>query len=246
MGASIFMSDSTQLSLHSGDTSAHALYMSLGNIDKDVRAKTSNGAWILVAYIPKSKFEITLAKTTDLSKNDRSTLVNLLNQRLFHRCMEIITLPFRRTEPHLAMDPEGNLRSVLYDLSIYGADLEEQCDIAALAWNTCPQCDSQGNTLGDAGTQTARLSSSILQDIKQVKRELKQKITHRQYTPIEYLKLAKTYGLNGVDKPFWRKLPSVDICQILSPDLLHGYHKMFFDHVHKWNLNALGAECYEY
>jgi hypothetical protein len=89
------MSDSTRLSLFSGNAAAHVLYMSLGNIDKDVRSHISNGAWILVAYIPKSKFELTLAKNEKLSKTDQQTLLNLLNQRLFHRCMEIISLPFR-------------------------------------------------------------------------------------------------------------------------------------------------------
>jgi hypothetical protein len=55
-------SDSTQLSTHSGDVAAHAVYMTLANIDKATRASTSENAWILVAYIPKSKFKETMAK----------------------------------------------------------------------------------------------------------------------------------------------------------------------------------------
>jgi hypothetical protein len=222
----------------------HALYMSLGNIDKDVRSHISNGAWILVAYIPKSKFELTLAKNEKLSKTDRQTLLNLLNRRLFHRCMEIISLPFRRTEPHLTMDPEGNLCSVLYDLSVYGADLEEQCNLAVLAPNACPQCESQGDTLGDPGPHPVRTSASILQTIKKAKRKANDKYSNAP-TPLEFLKVAKEYGLNGVDKPFWRRLKTVDICRILSSDLLHRYHKMFFDHIHHWNLNALGDTEYD-
>jgi hypothetical protein len=245
MGASIFMSDGTHLSEHSGGVTTHPIYMSLGNIDKDVRSSTSNGAWMLVALIPKSSFELTLAKMEHLSKGDRRELANLLNRRLFHRCMEVITLSFRRTKPHLVMDPEGNLRSVLYDMSLYGADLEEQCDISVLAHNSCPQCDSHGESLGDTGPRVPRSSSSILRAIKQVKCELKEKLAGRTPTPLEYLKVAKTHGLSGVDKPFWRKLRSTDICRILSPDLLHGYHKMFFDHIHQWNMNSLGTDEYD-
>jgi hypothetical protein len=34
----------------------------------------------------------------------------------------------------------------------------------------------------------------------------------------------------------------VDICEVLSIDLLHGFHKFFFDHPFQWNTNSLGEE----
>ncbi|KAG9079471.1 hypothetical protein FRC06_007708 [Ceratobasidium sp. 370] len=68
LGAGILMSDATQLSMFTGDVSVHGVYMSLGNIDKDIRADISKGAWLLVAIIPKSKWSKTLAALPNLTK----------------------------------------------------------------------------------------------------------------------------------------------------------------------------------
>lgn len=238
------MSDATQLTMFSGDVTAHGVYMSLGNIDKEVREDISEGAWMLVAYIPKSNWEKTLASMGPLSEAKRSTLIHLLNRRLFHYCMEAVTLPFRRTQPHEALDPEGNTRLVQHDLSIYGADLEEQCDIASITRNTCPQCDAKGAKLGDARCQHHRSSQDILQRIEKVLADF-HRINNRYPDPLEFLREGKKYDLNGVQRPFWRHLPNFDIAKVLSPDVLHGVHKLFFDHIHKWNLNGLGAEEYD-
>lgn len=99
-GAGILMSDATQLTMFSGDVSAHGVYMSLANIDKS-----------------KSKWDKTLSGLPNLSQDRRTSLVHLLNRRLFHRCMEVITRPFRRTKPHEALDPTGNKSSATLPLS---------------------------------------------------------------------------------------------------------------------------------
>ncbi|KAG9122943.1 hypothetical protein FRC07_000441 [Ceratobasidium sp. 392] len=243
-GAVIMMSDATQLSQHSGDTSAHGVYMSLANIDKDIREDLSSGAWLLVGMIPKSKWEKTLAALPGLSQDCRVTLVNLLNRRLFHRCMEIITRPFRRQEPHEVLDPAGNTQSVLYEIAACGADLQEQCDAACITRNTCPHCTSGKKDLGECGCKPARSLKQIMDLINLTLAEFH--FVHRRYpTPLEFADAGKKHGLNGVQKPFWRKLPNFDIATVLSPDLLHGVHKLFFDHIHKWNVNGLGAEEFD-
>jgi hypothetical protein len=174
---------------------------------------------------------------------ERGQVVSTLNRRLFHRCMEIITRPFRRTTPHTVTDPDGYTRLVQYELAAYGADLEEQYDIAAISCTTCPQCLAKGKTLGQ-GCHHLRSSKLILRNISQVNEEF-HNIYGRNPDWLEFLKAGKNYDLCGVDKPFWRSLPNFDICQVLSPDLLHGAHKMFFDHIHKWNLTRLGAHEYD-
>ncbi|KAG9123255.1 hypothetical protein FRC07_015182 [Ceratobasidium sp. 392] len=244
LGAGIFMTDATQLSMHSGDVSAHGVYMSLANIDKDFREDLNNGAWLLVGIIPKSKWDKTLAALPGLPQDQRTTLVNLLNRRLFHRCMEVITRPLRRQEPHEALDPAGNTRLVQYELSIYGADLQEQCDVACITRNTCPHCKATKKTLGECGCQPARSSEDIKDSIRQTLAEF-HTIRKRYPTPLEFAEAGKKFGLNGVQRPFWWKLPNFDVAMVLSPDLLHGVHKLFFDHFHKWNVNGLGAEEFD-
>jgi hypothetical protein len=62
------MSDATLLSRFTGGVQVHTLYMSLGNIDKAVREDISNGAWMLISYIPKLNFEKTMATMKKLPK----------------------------------------------------------------------------------------------------------------------------------------------------------------------------------
>jgi hypothetical protein len=197
------MSDATLLSRFTGGVQVHTLYMSLGNIDKSVQEDINQGAWMLLAYIPKSSFEKTLAATKGLSKEKQSTLVNLLNRRLFHRCLDIILRPFRITKPHEVMDPEGNTRLVLYDLAAYGANLEEQCMIAGVECNTCPHCGAKGEAHRLAhNCQRTRSSSQIMDNIKRTLRDFNY-AKRRQPNPLEFLKEGKHFGLNGVHKPFW-------------------------------------------
>ncbi|KAG8733029.1 hypothetical protein FRC11_009177 [Ceratobasidium sp. 423] len=245
LGAGIMMSDETHLNTHSGDASAHAVYYSLGNINKAVREDISQGAWALVGIIPKSKWENTFAKMGEMSNERKATLTNMFNRRLFHYCMEILVCPFRRTQPHEVLDPEGKTRLVQYVLMIYGADLEEQCHAAGISSNCCPHCHAKAHQLGDPGCKSARTSADILERIRLTKHIFQLAHNGRDPTPEEFLKEGKNQDLNGVEHPFWRNLPNFDICNVLSPDMLHGVHKMFYDHVQKWNSNGLGSEEYD-
>ncbi|KAG9074521.1 hypothetical protein FRC06_010625, partial [Ceratobasidium sp. 370] len=239
----LFASDSTQLSTHSGDVAAHAVYMSLANIDKSTQASLNEHACILVAYIPKSKYEHTMATLEHRPKDVRTKLLGVLNRHLFHRCMEVITRTLRRPKAHDVIDPEGNIRSVLYGLAAYIADLEEQWMIAALGKQTCPHCECDPNHLGDHASGPLRTPADILDKIKKIKTEYKKAWKHSPSLE-EFVRLAGECHLNGVDKPFWQSLPQLNIFDALSPDLLHGFHKCFHDHIYKFNLTGMGQPEY--
>ncbi|KAG9081790.1 hypothetical protein FRC06_005391, partial [Ceratobasidium sp. 370] len=240
-GRILLASDSTQLLTHSGDVAAHAVYLSLANIDKATWASTHKNAWILVAYIPKSKFNHTMAKLESQPKAMRTKLLGVLNHCLFHRCMEVITRVLCRTEPHDVVDPEGNTRSVLYGLLAYIADLEEQWVIAALGKVMCPHCACDPNHLGDPECSPPRSPADILCIIKQIKQNYRA-AWGRSPSLEEFTDLAGEYHLNGVDKPFWKRLPRLNIFEALSPDLLHGFHKLFHDHIFKFNRTGTGHD----
>ncbi|KAF8594436.1 hypothetical protein BDV93DRAFT_401279, partial [Ceratobasidium sp. AG-I] len=148
LGGYIFASDKTPLSMHTGDVVAHGLYVSLANIPKEIRARNSEKAWMLVAYIPTSKWRATLREHEHLSDHSKSELAGVLSRRLFHRCLSIITRPLRRVEPHEIIDADGQVRWILYVLIAYIADLEEQLWLAGLAQQCCPYCVVRGNNLG--------------------------------------------------------------------------------------------------
>ncbi|QRV97702.1 hypothetical protein RhiJN_25721 [Ceratobasidium sp. AG-Ba] len=244
LGAGIMMSDSAQLSQYTGDVSAHGVYASLGNIDKSVREDINEGAWLLVAIIPKSNWDKTLTAMDPMSRKRRASVVTMLNRRLFHHCMRIITESFRTAEPHKVLDPEGNVRSVQYELSAYGADLEEQCDILGISRNSCPHGEVSGKGLGNLKCPP-RSSQTILAKIDKVIADWRTNHYDNGPTPIEFMDAGKKYGLSGVDNPFWADLPHFDVCRVLSPDLLHGIHKLFYDHYNRWNINSIGAEEYD-
>lgn len=136
LGRLYFASDSTQLSMHSGDVAAHGVYMTLAN-------------------------KYTMAKLEHRPKAVRTKLLGVLNRQLFHRCMDVITRSLKCTKPHNAIDPEGNVQSVLYELVGYIADLEEQWMIAGLGGSTCPHCACNPMHLGDAECSPPRSPSDI-------------------------------------------------------------------------------------
>ncbi|KAG9093482.1 hypothetical protein FRC06_011503 [Ceratobasidium sp. 370] len=244
LGGILLASDSTQLSTHSGDVAAHAVHASLTNFDKSTRANTSENAWILVAYILKSKFTDIMSTVQHRPKAVRSKILGVLNRRLFHRCMEVITRPLRCPDPHLVVDPEGYLRSVLYELAGYIADLEEQWLVAALGGQTCPYCTRDANHLGDPESGLPRTPADILRKIRKIKKDYKA-AWGRSPSIEEFLNLAGSEHLNGVDKPFWKSLPNLNIFNVLSPDLLHGFHKYFYDHIYRFNRTGMGQDEYD-
>ncbi|KAG8718406.1 hypothetical protein FRC09_012715 [Ceratobasidium sp. 395] len=243
-GGLYFASDSTILSTHSGDVAVHAVYMTLANIDGSVRASTSEDAWVLVAYIPKSKFEKAMSAFRHRPKAVRTKILGMLNRRLFHRCMTIITRPLRRQNPHDVVDPEGYIRSVQYELAGYIADLEEQWLVAGLGGQTCPHCTRDSTHLGDHESGLPRTRDEFLEQLDNIK-EVHEDTWGRPPSLEEYMDLAGEKHFNGVDKPFWRFVPGLDIFRILSPDLLHGFHKFFHDHSYRFNRTGMGIDEYD-
>ena len=58
-----------------------------------------------------------------------------------------------------------------------------------------------------------------------------------------FVNAAKKKKLNGVHCPFYRDWPLSDPSKFFTPELLHHWHKMFWDHDIKWCIHILsGAE----
>jgi hypothetical protein len=57
-----------------------------------------------------------------------------------------------------------------------------------------------------------------------------------------YSKAAAEYGLNGVDRPFWEDLPGYQPELCIAPDILHGLHRLWRDHILKWAQHLVGND----
>ncbi|KAG8754251.1 hypothetical protein FRC11_006750 [Ceratobasidium sp. 423] len=192
---------------------------------------------MLVAYIPICKWEATLEHTEIKSKAHAKALPGILSRRLFHICMEIICQPLRELNVHEITDPDGNIRLIFYVLLAYLADLEEQYLISALDKSNCIHCVATTDEFGSPDEQPTQTSKSILTAIERV-----QEARQVNADPYEFSLSAGKERLCNVEYPFWANLPFVDICQVLSVDLLHRFHKFFYDHPFKWNMNSLGDD----
>ena len=61
-----------------------------------------------------------------------------------------------------------------------------------------------------------------------------------------FLKAAKSYGLNGVYKPFWRNWPLSDLDRFLKIEPLHHFFKMAWDHDIQWCIMVVGEDEIDY
>lgn len=201
----------------SGDKSAWPVYLTIGNIDKDVRRKPSAHATVLLGYLPVTKLECYSEKRRALE-----------GYRLFHLCMSKMLEPLVAAgrDGVLMTCPDGRVRRVFPILAAYIADHPEQCLVSGCQENYCPKCPVGPNERGEPVV-------SALKDPARVTAILKRAVEGRK--PPEFAE----WGLRAVI-PFWTELPHADIFSALTPDILHQLHKgIFKDHLVSWATQAI-------
>ncbi|KAI0702213.1 hypothetical protein C8Q76DRAFT_771734 [Earliella scabrosa] len=112
----ILASDRTCMSVLSGDKTAWPVYLTLGNIDKEICSQPSSHASVLIGDIPVAKLDC-------IHESARSDAL-----QLFHHCMVLMTCV------------DDIIRRVFPILFEYVADHPEQCLITCCMDNRCPHC----------------------------------------------------------------------------------------------------------
>ncbi|KAF8879805.1 hypothetical protein BD779DRAFT_1550612 [Infundibulicybe gibba] len=215
----ILASDKTQLSQFQGDKKAWPVYLTLGNISKEIRRRPSAHATVLLGYLPVPKLHCYSDATRSLA-----------GYRIFHYCMgRILASLVEAGKAGVQMVcADGLTRLIFPILAAYVADYPEQCLISCCMENRCPRCTVDPNDRGDPTPSPNRDMPSTLETLD---------AHERGYEPETFTK----DGIRAIYKPFWRDLPHCDIFGCFTPDLLHQLHKGFFkDHIVKWCTDLIG------
>ncbi|KAJ7117694.1 hypothetical protein C8R44DRAFT_832357 [Mycena epipterygia] len=221
----IISSDKTLLTLFRNRT-AYPVYLTIGNIPKDIRRKPSRQAQILLAYLPTSKLEHITVKASR-----RRILANL-----FHACMSKITEPLKDAgvDGMVVVSGDGIARRGHPILAAYVGDYPEQLLVTCIKNTECPQCPELAKELGTAPGEGEADKFRDLEAILDV-------LATFDDDPAEFVRKCKTTGIKPVVHPFWEGLPYVNIFKSITPDVLHQLYQGVMKHLKAWIIEAFGS-----
>ncbi|KAJ7061779.1 hypothetical protein C8F01DRAFT_1286849 [Mycena amicta] len=219
----IIGTDETQLSTFSGDKKAWPAYLTIGNIDTDIRRKPTSHAMVLIGYIPVSKFHC-------FSNAKRRSSARY---QLFHDCMRTLLAGLKEAgkDGVKMLCADKHFRQNHPILAGYIADHPERCLVSCCAENRCTDCKVREEKRGDPIYSPPR---DPVETIKILRKEAD------GLDPPQFDEL----GLRLID-PFWKDLPHCNIFRSFFPDLLHQMHKGAFDHARSWATASLGGSANE-
>ncbi|KAA1477476.1 hypothetical protein DENSPDRAFT_587684 [Dentipellis sp. KUC8613] len=209
--APILGADKTVVSVQTGQSEFHPLYMSLANIHGDVR-RAHRDAVIPLAFlsIPKASREY----------DDQEEFRRFCKQ-LYHTTIAKVMSPLKpaMTVPVVMRCPDGHYRRVIFELGPFIADYPEQVYLAGIVSGWCPKCLARPTELHSAGDPRFR----------ELTAQLKNVYRHRPGD------LWDTWGIVDDVTPFTEYFPRADIHELITPDILHQLVKgTFKDHLVAW------------
>ncbi|KAG1760002.1 hypothetical protein EDD22DRAFT_1044069 [Suillus occidentalis] len=142
----ILASDKTSLSQFRGDQEVWPVYLTLGNISKDIRRQPSKRAAILIAYLPISKLE---CFTQDV------------------RSVELLEPLVSAGEKGVEVTcPDRQVRRLYPIVAAYIADFPEQCLVACCMENRCPKCTVGRDNRGDMRESAPRRRDTTMANLR--------------------------------------------------------------------------------
>ncbi|KAG1765674.1 hypothetical protein EDD22DRAFT_1014434 [Suillus occidentalis] len=220
----ILGSDKTPVTRVTGGLEMHPVFITIGNIDSEVRSKATLRAWRCVGYMPIVKFKV---------HPDYQTI---LQARLWHKCMDLIfaNLKAAASEGCFMPDPFRHLRYVFTPLIAHVCDLPEASMIAAVSKNASPVTMATQKEFGDGILHPPRTGRHTLQLIIDLCK------TIDPWDLDKFQKAAKAIYLSGVHMPFWHDWKYACPSVFLAGEILHTGHKFFFDHPLNWIKETVG------
>lgn len=210
----LLSTDKTQLTLFGGKT-AYPVYMTIGNIPKEIRRKPSRCAQMLIGYIPITKLQGIRNKTAR-----RRALANL-----FHYCLRILLapiVPYSKTGLPM-MSGDGIWRRCHPILANFIGDYPEQVLVTCTLYGECPKCDVPPDQLGAYDRYSSRDYGKALRTY--ALSDGNERTFHAA---------CRDSGIKPVFHPFWETLPLVNIYISITPDVLHQLLQGVMKHLVGW------------
>jgi len=208
----IISTDKTQLTLFR-NKAAYPVYITIGNIPKEIRRKPSHHAQTLLAYLPAARLEHIQNKSSR-----RRSLANL-----FHACMAKVLQPLESAgiSGMEMASGDGVIRRCHPLLAAFVGDYPEQCLVTCT--KHCPKCPISKDELGEDKALPVRALGPVLEALSAV-----------NDGPGTYSNACKEAGIKPVIHPFWENLPYVHIFQSITPDVLHQLYQGVIKHIVSW------------
>ncbi|KAI0648469.1 hypothetical protein C8Q79DRAFT_1045282, partial [Trametes meyenii] len=216
--------DKTQLTLF-GNKTAYPVYLTIGNLPKDIRKKPSRRGQILLAYLPSTN----LAHITSKAARHRAVA------NLYHACLTCVLKPLKiaGVEGIAMASGDGVWRRTHPLFAVHISDYLEQILVVGCKMGECPKCPLPAQEIGET-TDCAR----PLRDFNRTLAAL-QTITDG---PCVFSRACKQAGIKPIQGPYWQDLPFVNIYRSITPDILHQLSQGVVKHVVSWIISAYGAE----
>lgn len=217
----ILSSDKTQITLFRNKT-AYPVYLTIGNLPKDIRRKPSRHGQVLLAYLPTTKLEHIKNKAAR-----RRALANL-----FHASLSRVLTGLKEAGINGVVMHSGNgvARRCHPIFALYVNDYPEQVLVTCTYSGDSPLCEVPANELGDYPCDYEfRSFEEALSAAESIG------------TP-DWGKNCAEANIKPVQHPFWEDLPYVDIFRSITPDILHQLLQGVMKHLIGWITKIVGKD----
>jgi hypothetical protein len=201
---------------------AYPIYLTIGNIPKQIRRKSSCHAQLLIGYIPVTKLVGISNKA-----GRRRALANL-----YHACMRDVLgqiSSFGETGLEM-MSGDGVWRRCHPISAIFVGDYPEQALVTCTYYGRCPKCTVPPDQLGENETFLPRVQRSILDIYGLADGDFR-----------TFHLACREAGMKPVYHPFWETLPLTDVFLSITPDILHQMFQGMVKHLISWLIGIFGA-----
>ena len=215
--------DCTQVTLF-GSKMAYPVYLTLRNIPKEIRQKSSRHAHILLMYLPTTKL-----KHLTNAASRCCTLTNL-----FHACMGwIVDLLCNVGINGIIMKDGNGFQWCIHPiLVVFVGNYPEQVLVTGTKTGECLKCNIDPEKLECINTPYT------MRDLQETHEA---RLRQVDMDAAIYQTACKNADIKPIYCPSWESLPFVNIYQAIAPNVLHQLHQGIFQHLLSWLTKALGT-----